>query len=105
LVASGLKFDRTCIAVPPHRTTTLTLINNDPGQSHNVAIYRSDSCLANAVAAGDASTCSDLTDGLRFKGPVVAHGQATYHILGLRPGNYAFICTVHPTMHGAFKVA
>jgi plastocyanin len=104
LVATGLKFDRSCMAVPAHQTTSLTLTNNDPGQSHEVAIYRWESCFARAARAGDATTCADPSEGLRFKGDVVTSGQITYHVLGMRPGQYAFICLVHPTMHGVFNV-
>lgn len=105
LVAADLKFDRTCMAVPAHRATSLTLTNNDPGKSHDVAIYRWDSCFAQAARAGSTTACPDPSDGLRFKGPVLTQGQTTYHILGFRPGRYAFICTVHPSMHGALNVA
>ena len=93
------------MAVPAHTATFLTLTNNDPGQSHDVAIYRWDSCLAQAVrAGGSTTTCADPSDGLRFKGPVITQGRTTYHILGFRPGRYAFICTVHPSMHGTLNV-
>ena len=105
LIAAGLKFDRTCMAVPAHHPTFLTLTNNDPWQSHDVAIYRWDSCFAQAVRAGDPSTCADPSEGLRYKGSVITHGQVTYHILGVRPGRYAFICTVHPSMYGVLKAA
>jgi plastocyanin len=98
-------FDRACMAVPAHTTTTLILTNDDPGRSHNVAIYRWDSCFARSVRNDPPTTCADPAEGLRFKGPVDEQGQVTYHILGLRPGQYAFICTVHPSMHGVFKVA
>ncbi|MEA2556127.1 MAG: Cupredoxin-like domain [Actinomycetota bacterium] len=104
LVAEGLKFDRSCIAVPAHQTTSLTLTNNDPGESHEVAIYRWESCFARAARAGDVTTCADPSEGLRFKGDILKSGSTTYHILGLRPGQYAFICLVHPTMHGVFNV-
>ena len=105
LVAADLKFDRTCMAVPAHRATSLTLTNNEPGQSHDVAIYRWDSCFAQTARAGGSTTCPDPSDGLRFKGPAITQGQTTYHILGFRPGRYAFICTVHPSMHGVLNVA
>lgn len=104
LVAAGLKFDRSCMTVPAHKATTLVLTNNDPGQSHDVAIYRWDSCFAQAARSGSGTPCADPTEGLRYKGNVIAQGQATYHILGFRPGRYAFICVVHPSMHGVFNV-
>ena len=104
LVAAGLRFDRACMAVPAHRPTSLTLTNNDPGQSHNVAIYRWESCFARSSRVEPSPTCVDPSEGLRFKGPVITQGQTTYHILGFRPGRYAFICTVHPSMHGVLNV-
>ncbi|MEP7059723.1 MAG: plastocyanin/azurin family copper-binding protein [Actinomycetota bacterium] len=104
LVAAGLTFDRSCITVPAHEQTFLSLTNNDPGESHNVAIYRADACFVQAAREGDASTCSHPKEGLRYQGSVLAQGQTTYHILGLRVGKYTFICTVHPSMHGKFNV-
>ena len=105
LVAAGLKFDRTCMAAPAHHAIFLTLTNNDPGQSHDVAIYRWDSCFARSSRIGAAQPpCADPSEGLRYKGLIITQGQVTYHILGLRPGRYAFICTVHPSMHGILNV-
>jgi plastocyanin len=104
LVAIGLKFDRKCIAVPAHHDTFLTFTNNDPGQSHNVAIYSRGSCFVLAASKGDASKCTKPEEGLRYKGSVLTGGQTTYHILGQRVGKYVFICTVHPSMHGVFNV-
>lgn len=104
LVAAGLKFDRKCIAVPAHHETFLTLTNNDPGQSHSVAIYSRGACFVKAASAGDATKCTHPEEGLRYKGSVLTGGQTTYHILGQRLGKYVFICTVHPSMHGVFNV-
>lgn len=93
------------MAVPAHRATTLSLTNNDPGQSHNVSVYRWESCFAQAVRAGDPSSCKAPKEGLRYAGRVLDSGTVTYHILGFRPGRYAFICTVHPSMYGTLKAA
>jgi len=93
------------MAVPAHQATYLTLTNNDPGQSHDVAIYRWDSCFARSSRAEAAPpSCADPSEGLRYKGHIITQGQVTYHILGFRPGRYAFICTVHPSMHGVLNV-
>ncbi len=102
--AVSLSFDRDCMAVPAEVTSTLTFANDDAGESHNVAIYPEDSCLAKAVTAGREPRCPQPTEAAVFRGSVVIGiERITYHIPALTSARYVFVCEVHLSMHGAFR--
>jgi plastocyanin len=104
--AVSLSFDRDCLAVPAEVTSTLTFANDDAGESHNVAIYPEDSCLAKAVTAGREPRCRQATEAAVFRGSVVIGVERiTYHVPALTSGRYVFACEVHLSMHGALRVA
>jgi plastocyanin len=89
VVASGLAFDTDTLSIPGGTPTKLVFDNEDAGTPHNVAIYPSESDLANPLFRGDLVT-----------GPATV----TYDIPALDPGSYYFHCDVHPTMKGAVTV-
>jgi plastocyanin len=89
VVASGLAFDTSTLAIPADTPSTLRFDNRDAGTTHNIAIYPS---------------ASDLSAPL-FRGEIVTGpATATYHIPPLKPGSYYFHCDVHPTMNGSVTV-
>jgi len=86
LVASGIAFDSSCLAVPAGKPFTISFQNEDAGIPHNVAIY---------------SDSTSLFVGEVFPGP----DGRTYRVPALDPGTYSFRCDVHPTqMFGTFIV-
>ncbi len=89
VVASGLAFDTDTLTIPANTATTLEFDNQDAGTPHNIAIYPSQSDLANPLFRGDVIT-----------GPATT----TYGIPPLDPGSYYFHCDVHPTMNGTVTV-
>lgn len=104
--AVSLSFDRACMAVPADVTTTLAFANDDAGESHNVAVYPADSCLAKAVTAGREPRCREPTRQAVFRGAVAIGVQAiTYDLPAVTAGRYVFVCEVHLFMHGAFRAA
>lgn len=104
--AVSLSFDRDCMAVPADVTTSLAFANDDAGESHNVAVYPADSCLAKAVTAGREPRCQQPTQSAAFRGSVVIGVEAiTYDLPALDAGRYVFVCEVHLFMHGVFRVA
>jgi plastocyanin len=86
--AHNFEFDTTCLAAPANKPFTITLRNEDSGQTHNVAIYT------------DSSAADVLFQGKLIQG--VATG--TYDVKALPPGRYFFRCDVHPQMNGTFNV-
>jgi hypothetical protein len=104
--AVSLSFDRYCMAVPAEEPTTLTFANDDAGESHNVAIYPADSCLARAVTAGREPRCRQPTEAAVFRGVLSIQVEVVpYDIPALAAGRYVFLCETHLFMHGAFRVA
>jgi plastocyanin len=89
VVAQNLAFDTSEIDLPADQPTTIHFDNQDPGQSHNIAIFADDS-LADELFKGDLVT-----------GP----GSADYPVPPLKAGEYFFHCDVHPTMNGTVVVA
>ena len=91
ITAQNLQFDKRELNLPADKGFILEFINNDPGQQHNVAVYRTK----------EAATSGEPADTL-FKGAVFG-GPATreYEIAdGIPAGLYYFQCDVHPTMNG-----
>ena len=82
LVAEGNAFDTDRLEVPAGEAFMLTLENRDAAIPHNVSIYRGD---------------EEVFKGEIFPGV----GTRDYIVPALEPGEYRFICDVHPdTMVG-----
>lgn len=88
VVAQNLAFDTSTITLPAGQAATITLDNRDAGVQHNIMI----------------TTDSTLSTQL-FNGELIA-GPATieYQIPPLEPGEYYFLCLVHPNMNGTVIV-
>jgi plastocyanin len=89
IVASSIRFDKDCLAVPAGQLFTITFRNND-SIPHSLVFLRTHTSNENLFEGADV-----------FTGPrtVTIDGPA------LEAGNYAFHCTVHPAiMKGSFIV-
>jgi plastocyanin len=88
IVASGIKFDKDCLAAPASQPFTITYENKDD-VAHNIAVLES-------------HTATDVLFRLDiFRGPKTE----TLRVAALKPGTYAFHCEVHPAqMSGTFIV-
>lgn len=84
LVAEGLAFDATCLAVPAGAPFAIAFENRD-GAPHNVTI-------------------EDASGQLVFDGANVGQGVADYEVPALEAGTYPFHCHVHPDMAGVLRV-
>jgi plastocyanin len=82
--AQATRFDQSLIVVIANKPFTLTFDNNQDGVQHNVAIYNGPS-LATTIFKGD------LVKGV---------GVGIYNVPALPPGQYTYICNVHPNMIG-----
>ena len=90
VVASGVAFDRRCLAAPAGQAFTIAFDNKDASTSHNFAIYP-EAAGAPALFTGDV---------------VMGPATTTYDVPALDAGTYRFQCDVHPTtMNGTFIVA
>lgn len=90
--ASGIAFNKRCLAAPANTPFTIVFQNRDAGIPHDVTV------LPGASHVRDSHPL--------FHGPTVT-GPATtvYHVGPLPPGTYYFVCVVHPwTMRGTFIV-
>ena len=88
VVAMGLAFDTTSIALAADTATIVTLDNQDAGIPHNIAVYP-DASLGDPIFRGELVT-----------GPV----EEEYALPPLPAGTYYFHCDVHPTMAGEVVV-
>lgn len=88
LTAQNIAFDKAELSAPANTPIQLTLVNNDAGVPHNVAIHR-DSATGEAVFTGE------IVTGVTTK---------VYDVPALPAGAYAFVCTVHPNMVGTLTV-
>ena len=86
LTAHNIQFDTTSITGPAGLPFTLALVNDDAGTPHNVELKGPDGAVA-------------------FKGEIF-NGVDTrvYDVGPLPPGDYTFLCTVHPTMTGTASI-
>lgn len=88
VVAQNIAFDTQTIVLPADTEATITFDNRDAGVPHNIAIYR------------DSSLAEQLFNGETITGPATT----TYTIPPLPPGEYYFLCIVHPNMNGTVTV-
>ncbi len=86
--ALGVKFEQSGVSAPAGTPFKIEFDNKDAGTPHNVAIHEG------------GATGPELFKGEVFPGVEVR----TYDVPALDAGEYAFICTVHPTMIGTFSV-
>jgi len=88
VVAQNVAFDTTTIELPPDVPTTITFDNRDAGTQHNIAIYT------------DPELSQELFNGDLITGPAAIE----YEVSPLPPGDYVFVCIVHPNMKGTVVV-
>lgn len=81
---NSLSFDTTSLVVPAGRPFELVFANNEAGVPHNVQIEDSPA-RATVVFGGEIVT-----------GPTTV----TYQVPAVQPGEYYFLCAVHPNMDG-----
>jgi plastocyanin len=82
--ATGIKFDQSEVTVAASAPFQIQFANNDAGTPHNVSIHQG------------GPTGPELFKGEIFNGV----GTRTYDVPKLDPGQYSFVCSVHPTMTG-----
>lgn len=80
VTAQGIAFDTGTITLNAGQESTITFTNDD-GVQHNIAMFPSESDLANPLFRGDLITGPDTID---------------YTIPALDPGEFYFHCDIHP---------
>jgi len=80
VTAQGIAFDTSTITLNAGQASTITFTNDD-GVQHNIAMFPSESDLANPPFRGDLITGPDTID---------------YTIPALDPGEFYFHCDIHP---------
>jgi plastocyanin len=88
VVAQGIAFDVTEIVLPAGQESTIHFVNNDAGVQHNIVI------------ATDPNLTEQLFSGELITGPT----ETDYTVPPLEPGEYYFLCIVHPNMNGIVTV-
>jgi len=86
--ATGIKYDQAELTAPADTPFQIQFANNDSGVPHNVSLH-----------TGGAQG-AEIFKGTIFNG-VATHA---YDIQALDAGQYAFVCSVHPTMIGTLNV-
>ncbi len=89
ITAQNLQFDKNCLAAPANQEFTIEFSNQDAGVPHNVSVFRDRS-------GGEPLVQGEIVTGVT---------ETTYDAPALEAGNYFFVCEVHPTMNGTFRVA
>ena len=85
--ALGIKYEQSTVTAPAGVPFQIVFDNKDAGTPHNVAIHLG------------GSTGAELFKGAIFNGIE----SRTYDVPALDAGQYAFVCTVHPTMIGTLN--
>ena len=86
LTAADLLFDASVIQAPAGETFTISFTNNDSAP-HNVAVY--------VEEGGDEIANSD---------PINEGETLEVEVPALDPGEYFFVCDIHPQMNGTVVV-
>ena len=82
--STAVHFDTTTLIVPANRPFDLVFNNKQEGVPHNVRI---DDSPAGATILFDGDEITGVAD-------------ITYHVPAIAPGDYYFLCRVHPNMNG-----
>jgi plastocyanin len=85
--ALGVKYEQETVTAPAGVPFQIAFDNKDPGTPHNVSLHLG------------GSTGAELFKGTIFNGVETR----TYDVPALDAGQYAFVCTVHPTMIGTLN--
>jgi plastocyanin len=85
--ALGIKYEQATVTAPAGTPFQIEFQNMDAGTPHNVTIHQG------------GSTGAELFKGTIFNGVETR----TYDVPALDAGQYAFVCTVHPTMIGTLN--
>jgi plastocyanin len=88
VVAQDIEFDISTIELPPDVPTRIAFDNRDAGTQHNIAIFT------------DPELSQELFNGELITGPEAIE----YEVPPLPPGDYYFVCIVHPNMNGSVVV-
>ena len=86
--AEGVKYNESSITAPANQPFTIHFENKDQGTPHNVAIHQ-------GSPTGQQVFMGDVFPGVATK---------DYQVPALQAGQYAFVCSVHPTMTGTLTV-
>jgi plastocyanin len=92
IVAEGVQFTTTQVTVPANEAFEIEFDNKDVGTEHNVHI-------------GERPEPPPVAEPGHFDGALVT-GPAVFHyeVEPLPPGEFGFLCDVHPTMTGTITV-
>jgi plastocyanin len=85
IAAQNIAFDQANLSVPADQPFQIEFANNDAGTPHNVEI-KDDS--------GAQVFNGDIFNGVETR---------TYDVPALAPGEYTFLCSVHPNMTGTLS--
>jgi Cytochrome C oxidase subunit II, periplasmic domain/Cupredoxin-like domain len=89
LVAQNTAWNAACVAIPPNKPWSATVVNKDDGIDHTFGVFDS----------------SKLKTKYFNSPPVPGPSTATFRLAPLRPGRYYFECTIHgPSMSGTLIV-
>lgn len=86
--ALNIQYEQTTVTAPAGVPFQIQFENKDAGTPHNVSIHQG------------GATGAELFKGTIFNGIETR----TYDVPALDAGQYAFVCTVHPTMVGTLVV-
>jgi len=86
--ALNIAYEQTTATAPAGKVFRIQFENKDAGTPHNVAIHQG------------SPTGTELFKGTVFPGVATQ----TYDVPALTAGQYAYVCTVHPTMIGTLTV-
>ena len=87
ITASGIKFDKTSLALKANSTVTITFVNNDAGVPHNFTVWPSQ-----AVAQA-----GDTGKAIKPGNTITGTAKTTETFKTGPPGKLFYQCTIHPT--------
>ena len=85
--AKYLNFEQDSVEIPAATSFKIDFDNKDSATVHDIDIHLSN-------PGGEV-----VFDGTKVSGPA----SATYDVPALAAGTYAFVCSVHPEMHGTMN--
>lgn len=90
ITAQGIAWDKTRLSALPNVPLTLTMQNNDAGTPHNIHFTQG------ADPGGEDVAATDIENGVSTQ---------TLNFGPLAPGDYYYLCDVHPNMEGVLTAA